>query len=98
MVCGHVIHLDCAYAQYRVAQLAGVIVKPRCGFPSCTAIPEHLLLHNNLTVWRPILVKVEELISMIIFEEHLDLEVDHVNNPLSDYFEKPELFARATNA
>jgi hypothetical protein len=45
-------------------------------------------------MWTPIVAKLDEMIPMLVRDEHLALEADHVNNPASEYYGKPELFAR----
>jgi E3 ubiquitin-protein ligase MYCBP2 len=94
LTCGHTIHLNCAHAQYRVASLIGKIIPPRCGFPGCKILPEHPLLHEEFTLWQRILNQIEIMLPRLICEEHLELEADHVNNPMSEYYQNVELFAR----
>jgi hypothetical protein len=94
LACGHTLHLKCAIAQYRVAEHPGRIQRPRCGFPGCLALPNHILVTQQFKYWTDLLAKVDVLIHGVIVAEDLAHEQVHVQNPASEYFHKPELFAR----
>lgn len=93
LACGHAIHQECARAQYRVASDDGKIVRPRCGFPGCARMPEHESLASEFGHWQRIVAQIDALLPRVIVDEHLELEEDHVNNPASEYFQNPLLFA-----
>jgi hypothetical protein len=86
--------LKCAEAQYRVADHPGRIQRPKCGFPGCLALPEHVLIYQQFNNWSALLAKVDILLQQVIVAEDLANEQAHVQNPQSEYFHKPELFAR----